>query len=281
MTEKMFVPAGHFYSPIASVDDNEFAIQRADKARKSAAMAVDINAEAMVALWRRIAPQTLEMPFADEPGAGGFRYHYVNDMYSYGDAAIYFGLVWHLQPKRIIEIGSGYSSALALDMRDIFKRDIKLTFIEPHPSTLNSLLRDTDKSNVELIVDKVQNVPVHHFEALQPNDILFVDSSHVAKAGSDVCFEIFEILPRLNCGVAVHFHDCFWPFEYPIEWMIEQNRSWNELYFIRSFLMYNDSFEIMFFNSYFAAMHGNEVTAFPETPVLKNPGGGLWLRKKK
>lgn len=281
MVEELFVPLGHFYSPVPSPEDRELAVRQAAAAANLEAAGVNMNADAMVALWRRIAPRTLEMPFGDEKGAGGYRYHYVNDMYSYGDAAIYFGLVWHLRPKLIVEIGSGYSSALAMDMRDIFRRDIALTFIEPYPHTLKSLLREGDRSNVKIIEDKVQNVPVQNFELLQANDILFVDSSHVAKAGSDVCFEIFNILPRLHPGVIVHFHDCFWPFEYPREWLVEQNRGWNELYFLRAFLAYNDAFEVLFFNSYFAAKHPQEIASFPKTPVLKNPGGGLWLKKTR
>jgi hypothetical protein len=280
MNDSLFVPPGHFYSPIASREEAEQAIQRANASGPDFPSAIKINPEAMIALWRRIAPLTLNLPFSDEAG-GKFRYHFVNDMYSYGDAAVYFGLVHHFEPRRIVEIGSGYSSALALDMRDILNRDISLTFIEPYPGRLNEMVRDNDRATIEVIVDKVQNVPMDHFEALQANDILFVDSSHVAKAGSDVCFEIFEILPRLRPGVVVHFHDCFWPFEYPKKWAVDENRSWNELYFLRSFLMYNDVFEIVFFNSYFASCHAGEVAAYPNTPFLRNPGGGLWLQKRK
>jgi hypothetical protein len=216
--DSLFVPPGHFYSPIASRDDAEQAVQRAYAAGAEFPSKIKINSEAMIALWRRIAPLTLNMPFSDQVG-GKFRYHFVNDMYSYGDAAVYFGMLHHFDPKRIVEIGSGYSSALAMDMRDILNRDISLTFIEPYPGRLNEMVRDNDRATIEVIVDKVQNVPMDHFEALQANDILFVDSSHVAKAGSDVCFEIFEILPRLRPGVVVHFHDCFWPFEYPKKWV--------------------------------------------------------------
>jgi hypothetical protein len=116
------------------------------------------------------------------------------------------------------------------------------------------------------------------FESLAADDVLFVDSSHVAKIGSDVCFILFEILPRLAPGVVVHFHDVFWPLEYPRSWAVEQLRGWNEIYFLRSFLMYNTSFEIMFFNSYFASRHeGLALQTCPD--FMKNPGGGLWLRK--
>jgi hypothetical protein len=75
------------------------------------------------------------------------------------------------------------------------------------------------------------------FDVLDENDILFINSSHVAKTGSDVNFELFEILPRLKKGVIVHIHDILYPFEYPREWVIERNYSWNEVYAVRAFLM--------------------------------------------
>lgn len=275
--ESLFVPPGHFYSPIPDRDDARIGVDRAARRRNDMPGGVHIDGQAMVALWRRISPAMASMPFGDAAGEKEFRYHYLNDMYSYGDAAVYYGLVGHLRPRRIIEIGSGYSSALALDMRDLFARDLDLTFIEPYPSTLNSLLREGDRARTKVVVQKVQDVPLETFDSLEANDILFVDSSHVAKTGSDVCFEVFEILPRLKPGVVVHFHDCFWPFEYPAQWAVDQNRGWNELYLLRAFLMYNQAFEVMFFNSYFYIRHRQEAEG---SLLTRNPGGGLWLRRR-
>ena len=76
-------------------------------------------------------------------------------------------------------------------------------------------------------------------------------STHIVKTGSDVVYELFEVLPRLRSGVVVHFHDVFYPFEYPREWVLVRNYSWNELYALRAFLMGNHDWEIMFFNDYF------------------------------
>ena len=73
---------------------------------------------------------------------------------------------------------------------------------------------------------------------------------HVMRTGSDVCHELFEILPRLAKGVYVHIHDMFWPFEYPRSWVIDDNRSWNELYGVRAFLTNNDSWRVVMFNDY-------------------------------
>jgi hypothetical protein len=107
---------------------------------------------------------------------------------------------------------------------------------------------------------------------------LFIDSSHVAKTASDVNFEIFELLPRLKPSVIVHFHDIFYPFEYPHGWIFDIRRSWNEIYFLRAFLMYNSAFEILFFNDYFACKFPH-LTEHGPSHFRQNPGGGLWLRK--
>src|SRR5690606_25350779 len=103
----------------------------------------------------------------------------------------------------------------------------ELTAIEPWPS--EALLRGFPGLK-ELLREDVQNVPLGRFEALEANDILFLDSSHVMKIGSDVQYEFFEIIPRLRPGVLVHFHDIFLPREYPREWVVDDQRFWNEQY---------------------------------------------------
>ena len=93
----------------------------------------------------------------------------------------------------------------------------------------------------------LQSVGVEVFEELGRGDILFIDSTHVSKLGSDVNYLFFEILPRLRSGVRVHIHDVFFPFEYPPKW-IAKGIAWNENYLLRGFLQYNDKFRIVLFN---------------------------------
>ena len=90
--------------------------------------------------------------------------------------------------------------------------------------------------------------PLDMEKTLEENDILFIDTSHVSKFESDVNYIFFQVLPRLKKGVIIHFHDIFYPFDYPIEWL-EQGRAWNESYMLRSFLMYNPQFRILLFPS--------------------------------
>ena len=94
------------------------------------------------------------------------------------------------------------------------------------------------------------------------------------KTGSDVCHELFNILPILKSGVFVHLHDIFWPFEYSAEWVVRENRSWNELYGLRAFLMYNDAFEVVFFNDYFV-QHCYDTIQADYPAMLKDSGGNF------
>ena len=93
------------------------------------------------------------------------------------------------------------------------------------------------------------------FRKLEPNDILFIDSSHVVKTGSDVQHIFFKILPEIKSGVYIHFHDVFYPFEYPKHWIFDNHWSWNEYYFLMAFLMYNTSFKIVLSTTYLSHYH--------------------------
>ena len=120
--------------------------------------------------------------------------------------------------------------------------------IEPFPQLLESLITDDDRNRITILGDMLQDVPLQTFSSLSAGDFLVIDSTHVSKIDSDVNHIFFNILPSINSGVYIHFHDIYYPFEYPKEW-IYQGRAWNELYILRAFLQYNPAFEIVFFNS--------------------------------
>ena len=131
-------------------------------------------------------------------------------------------------------MGSGYSSCVILDTNELFfNNNISCIFIEPYPQLQESLLKENDKDKIEIIPKRLQDVEVSKFSSLSSGDILFVDSTHVSKVDSDVNYIFFEILPSLTNGVYIHFHDIFYPFEYPKEWIYE-GRAWNENYILRA-----------------------------------------------
>jgi predicted O-methyltransferase YrrM len=268
-------PPGHFYSPVFSIDELR---AREDKIWKGTEIrevpGVDLNDEGQVALVRQLEAYYEEMPFSKD--IEGLRYSFENNFYSYTDGITLYSMMRHFKPKKIVEVGSGHSSALMLDTKEYFNMDTELVFIEPYPDRLHSLLRESDKDTCSVIISAVQEVDPAFFSALDAGDILFIDSSHVVKTGSDLHYLIFEVIPSLKKGVVIHFHDIFYPFEYPKKWVF-QGRNWNEDYFLRAFLMYNTGFRIIFF-AHFLHVHHRHV--FNNMPLCyKNGGGNIWLEK--
>ena len=272
-----FVPPGHFYSPIPEFTAaSELAATVFDSASMSVP-AIDLRAEPQLALVESFVPFYKDMEFTAEKRPG-VRYHYQNPAYSYSDAIMLHCMMRSVRPARVIEIGSGFSSCMMLDTNELYFDDkIDLSFIEPYPELLLSLLEDTDLNRVRILQTPLQEVSLDEFRQLGANDILFIDSTHVSKAGSDVNRIFFDILPALAKGVYVHFHDIFFPFEYPPEWLRE-GRAWNEAYLLRTFLQYNSGFEVVLMNTY---MHRHHRRFFEQNMplTLNNTGGSIWLRK--
>lgn len=273
---RLGVPPGHFGSPIPDFKD---VIKRRDGLfdKKRNIFGVNINAEGQNKLLSNIEELIRDFPF-DANKSKGFRYYYDNSFFQKMDAMILFGILKKNKPEKVIEVGSGFSSALLLDINEFcLDSKINLTFIEPYPNRLYSLLNKEDRESVNIIVDKIQNVDLELFSELGNNDILFLDTSHIMKMGSDISHWLFEILPRLQKGAIIHIHDIHYPFEYPFSHALRQ-KCYNEAYFIHSFLMYNNTFEIMLFNSW--------VCEFKQEWVQKHIGqndnscgSSLWLRK--
>ncbi len=272
-----FAPNGHFYSPVVSRHELQQDAARIFKAWPRDLPGIDIREEAQLRLLKKFSVLYQDLPFGDEP-RDGLRYGYKNDAYSYSDAIFFHCMLRHVEPKRVIEIGSGYSSCMLLDTSERwFGNSIACTFIEPYPHLLHTLLKRGDRERVEILPQRLQDVAPSVFSALRENDILFIDSTHVSKLGSDVNYLIFDIFPQLNPGVYIHFHDIFYPFEYPRNWA-EQGRAWNESYLLHAFLKHNDAYEIVAFNTFLAHFHRKFFSE--KMPLcLNNTGGSIWLRK--
>ena len=154
---------------------------------------------------------------------------------------------------------------------------MELVFIEPYTDRLMGLLGEGDHQQVEILEQPLQAVDPSLFSTLQSGDILFIDSTHVSKAGSDVNLLFFEIIPRLHPGVYVHVHDVFYPFEYPERWIMA-GRAWNENYLLRSFLQFNTSFEVTLFPHMMHLRHAQWMEE--HLPITrKQRGGSFWMRR--
>jgi predicted O-methyltransferase YrrM len=273
---RTWAPPGDVLSPIHSIAEVKER-QKEIYAIPRTMPGIELNETAQLELFNTLQQFYPEQPFSAQKSEGR-RYWFENPAYSYSDAILLYCMIRYLRPRRIIEVGSGYSSAAMLDTDELFfDRSIQFTFIEPQPQLLRSLLKEEDLTRVAILETRVQEVDLDRFSELKANDILFVDSSHVSKVGSDVNHIFFKILPALQSGVFVHFHDVFYPFEYPLEWVYE-GRAWNETYLMRAFLQYNNQFEIQLFNTFIDWFHKEKY--FHDMPLVqKNTGGSIWLKK--
>jgi predicted O-methyltransferase YrrM len=182
-------------------------------------------------------------------------YHHSNPSFRGVDAGVYYSLIRRLKPRRIIEIGAGFSTFLAAQavvQNKKEKHPCDLTAVEPYPS---QTLRQGIPGLKRLVEMDLQKVPLREFERLGKNDILFIDSSHVLKMGSDVQYEFLEILPRLKKGVFIHFHDIFMPREYPRKLTTRDFKFYNEQYLLQAFLAFNPDFEVVWAGQYMYRKH--------------------------
>ena len=270
-------PPGHYSSPYPCIEEIKRKEAKLFDCIPRTIPAVDLNEEQQMALFQKFKEYYKEQPF-DVHKKAGVRYFFKNPAYGSHDAIILYCFIRQTHPKRIMEVGSGYSSCVILDTNELFfDNTISCTLIDPDPSRLLSLITDNDKTRVRMIQSNVQDVDLGLFLELAADDILLIDSSHVAKINSDVNYIFFEILPRLRSGVNVHFHDIRYPFEYWKEW-IYAGRAWNEAYVLRAFLQYNNAFEIQYFSSFMAELHRDELAK--EMPLcVKGGGGSIWIKK--
>jgi predicted O-methyltransferase YrrM len=209
-----FAP-GHFYSPIVDGDDPAVRRALAEEAQPAVALADFHIDEAEVMRWfERMAehydaPGNIAQPFPKDPSVG-WRYHFDNPAFPLADALALLAFMAAARPRRYLEIGAGYSSCAALDISERYLGGaVEMAFIDPHPETFLELLAAHRVDCQALLPMRLQDVPLARFQALEAGDILFIDSSHVAKTGSDVLDYAFRVLPALRPGVLVHIHDIF------------------------------------------------------------------------
>jgi len=140
------------------------------------------------------------------------RSQYGDEGYGPIEAEFLYCFIAAKQPKRVIQVGAGYSTAVILLAAQDGPQPIQLTCIEPYPSPYLQKMATEGKLN--LIPKRAQEVPVGTMIDLRNGDLLFIDSTHTVKVGSEVNQLILEVLPRLAPGVYIHFHDIFFPYDY-------------------------------------------------------------------
>src|SRR6266540_4540947 len=266
---------GDFDSPLPDICEGQrFATTALNDKTTNKVPGIDFRVDEQQRLLLKMVELYPEFDWSENP-IPGRRFHFGQGWYAQADSICLYSMLRLFRPRRVVEIGSGFTSALMLDVNDRFLgRHTELTFVDPYTDRLDLILSREDGSQARIIRERVQDAPANIFTELENGDFLFIDSSHVSKVGSDVNFLFFEVLPNLPIGVFVHFHDVFWPFEYPAKWVAE-GRSWNEAYLMRAFLTFNDSFEIVFWVP-FAALRWRDLITKRMPAYLIDTGAAIW-----
>jgi predicted O-methyltransferase YrrM len=281
--KKGFLPVPvHYYSPIPDIDDLK---KRKIWNKKSQMYGLDFNQKEQLTNLKNLGRkfgQECVWPLDPTKNPADF---YVNNLgFSYGCASILYSMIREHKPKNIIEIGSGLSSkviAKAISANASEGVKTKYTIIDPYPG--EDITNRTVKSN-RLIPKCVEVVNPKIFEQLGKNDILFIDSSHTVKIGSDVNFLYLEILPMLAPGVIIHMHDISLPYEYSKVYATNEvfRQFWTEQYLLQSFLCLNKEFEILLAMNYLMQEHLPQLKkAFPyyDPKMHHLTSGSFWIRR--
>lgn len=278
---RLAFPAGHFYSPI--VDPAEVAT-RASQVWPGALPdlpGIDFNdafhREVLTSWFPRFMSE-YDYPEHETEVAEPHCFYTQNSQFSWLDSRALFVLLRAWAPRRIVEVGSGFSSLLMADInRRFLNGKSHITCIEPYP---REFLQKGIPGIAELMVTKAQDVPIGFFGQLDAGDVLFIDSSHVSKTGSDVNYLFLDVLPRLKPGVRIHVHDVFLPLDYPRDWVIDMNRSWNEQYLLRALLTHSNAFRVLFGSTYAFEKHLPLVIAGLSHPKGHGfSGGSFWAER--
>lgn len=244
----------HFYEPVPDTTQ----LREDVFSWNSELRGVDMNVEGQMALLDKfVSAYSREFDaFPSSPTGNTGDFYFGNMLFETVDAEMLYCMIREYRPRRIIEIGSGFSTRVtAAAIRRNKELDAtygcELTCIEPHPKDET---RRWIRCIARLVESRAQDLPLEMFESLDENDILFIDSSHVLTLGNDVWFEYLEVLPRLKKGVIVHLHDILLPRLYVEHWA-RMKMFWNEQFLLQAFLAFNSSFEVLWAGNYMHAHH--------------------------
>ena len=235
-----------FYSPLNDLNflrNNEDLWKDQEIPRE-----IDWNKEAQLQIARNVGTFVDELRDIPEfPTLNPLGFGWANNFWNNADALVQYGLLRARPPKRVVEIGCGWSSLLLSRAIRVNGVDCQVNLVEPYPNREIFAALPKHWVHHECIL---QRAKFNIFEELEEGDICFYDGSHCVKTGSDVAWFFFDVLPTLAPGVLIHLHDIFLPDSYPEAWIFERGQTWNEQELLRAFLMYNKQFEILIANRY-------------------------------
>lgn len=268
------ITPNHFYQPIPDTSKIPNSIFE----HRSEMIGIKINENQQLNLLKNIFIkfQSEYNAIPHIPSPNSHIYSFNNLAFDGVDGLVYYCMIRSYKPKKVIEIGSGWSTKIAAQAA-LLNKSTEVTSIEPFPQ---ESLKKGFPGLSKVITKDVQQIHLDFFNQLEKNDILFIDSTHTVKTGGDVNYLFLEVIPRLKKGVVIHIHDIFLPFDYPKQWVVKEKRFWAEQYLLQSFLAFNTSFQIIYSNNYMGNKFPKLVKkAFPKTPFIG--GGSIWIKKVK
>jgi Methyltransferase domain len=260
-----------FYSPIPDLATLPAGIwERADPMR-----GIDWDLDAQVERLRALSGPIAE--FAP-PAGGAHAYEPANPSYPLPDARLLYAMIRDLRPKRIVELGSGQTSRVigqACVANAAEGAAPRYRVFDPFPGPETATIPGVE--SLERL--PAQQVPEHVLDELEAGDVLFVDTTHTVKIGSDVNHIVLRVLPRLAPGVVVHFHDICLPYEYPRYLLEDYALYWGEQYLLQAFLAMNPSFEVLYAT---AAIAKDRRAAVEEIGLASgsDSGSSFWMRRR-
>lgn len=267
----------YFYSEIPSLDEIEDAFEYRDgKTTDTVGPVFYDNSvferEVIDAFLLALMPFSAEF---DPPlqAAHSTEYFWRNPQFSYSDAMAYYCMIRLVRPKTVLEVGSGYSTLVAIEaIRQ--NGEGRLICIDPFPRDFLTALPE-----IELVQAPVQQAPLSFFEAvLEDNDLLFIDSTHTVKTGSDCVYLYLKVLPELRRRLMVHTHDVRLPFPRNRGALTEARLYWTEQYLLYALLLNNPMFSVCFGSDYHFRFNRSQLSEFMHN---RYPPGGVsfWYRK--
>lgn len=273
----------NFHSPVPDLVDLE---HRGVWDRVSRLEGIDFRTDAQHALLRDLSANfggECEWPLTAT--SDPYQFFTGNPSFSYGCAAALHTILRKYKPRRVIEVGSGNSSLViagALTRNAEEGSDAEYLIVDPYP---RDIIRSGLPRLTRLLEKRVEEVEPEVFLGLEEDDVLFIDSGHTVRIGSDVNFIVLDVLPRLATGVVIHFHDVSLPYEYSEVYAINPafRMFWTEAYLLQAFLSCNSQFEILLAMEYLMKDRKEAFcSAFPfyDPKVHKAISGSFWIRRK-
>jgi hypothetical protein len=195
-----------------------------------------------------------------------------NSQFSWSDAMSYYCFIRMLKPQTIIEIGSGFSTLVAVDA--IRKNGCgSIVCIEPFPRPFLQNLH-----HVSIIEKRAQDISRYDLNNLLSEDgILFIDSTHTVKSGSDCLHIYLRLLPTIEKNIFVHSHDVFLPFGLPMNWLLERQIFWTEQYLLLGFLIDNPKATVLFGSAYNKEKNEDKLLRLMGGKCAHG-GGSIWFK---